>query len=427
MGNSIIRPLILGIALLQLFSNSNLYSQEKGWTHFRGSNLDGISNNTGTQSIWNDSTNVTWKTEIHGKAWSSPVVLNNQIWVTTATEDGTEMFALCIDYKSGEIIHDIKLFEPDTVYRKHGVNTYATPTPCIEDGFVYVHFGRYGTACLSTETGQVIWKRTDLECNHVQGPGSSSIRYKNMLILHYQGTDERYITALNKTTGEEVWRTDRPNHIYDHLEPIGKKAYITPLIININGKDIMISNGSAVTIAYDPNTGKELWRIVKGEDSTISMPSHEDGIVYFYTGFVKIDDTKKVSYLMAVNPEGKGDIADTHIIWQKESPILQLSTQLVIDGYLYTIDTKSILWCLDAKTGEEIWSKKLRGKFNSSPILVDGKIYFSSTKGTTFVINHREGDKIISENKLEGDIWATPAIYNSSILIRTSKFLYRID
>ncbi len=415
--------LILSLSL----NNSTIFAQAPGWTHFRGTNLDGISNNTEIATNWNDTTNIIWKIDIHGKAWSSPVALNNQIWLTTANEDGTEMFAVCIDYESGKTIYDIKLFEPDTLYGKHGVNTYATPTPCIEDSFVFVHFGSYGTSCISTTSGNVVWQRTDLHCDHVQGPGSSPVLYKDLLILHYEGTDVRFIIALDKKTGKTVWKTDRPNEVYENLEPIGKKAYTTPLIISVDGQDLMISNGAAVTIAYNPETGEEVWRIVKGEDSTIAMPSFENGILFFYTSFITTEENKKVALLMAVNPKGKGDISETNIIWKKEYPILQLSTQLVKDGLLYTIDTKSILWCLDAKTGNEIWSKKLQGKYNSSPIYCDGYIYFSSTNGNTYVIKHGRKENIISENNLKGQIWATPAIYKKSILIRTSEYLYRIE
>lgn len=418
----------LFIIFLTLSINSTkLISQDLGWTHFRGSNLDGISNNEEIPTVWNDSTNITWKTEIHDEGWSSPVILNDQIWITTAKKDGKEMFAVCVDFNSGKIIHDIKLFEPDTVYRKHGVNTYATPTPCVEDGFVYVHFGRYGTACINAQTGSLVWKRTDLQCEHVQGPGSSPILYKNLLILHYEGTDVRFIIALDKQTGKTVWKTDRPEKVYEPLPTIGKKAYITPIIINVDGQDLMISNGSAVIIAYDPNTGKEVWRVIKGAESTVSMPSYENGVIYYYTGFFTNEEEKQISLLMAVDAKGKGNITETNVIWEKESPTLQLSTQLVKDGLLCTIDSKSVFWCLDAKTGEEIWSKKLRGKYNSSPIYCDGKIYFSSTTGTTYVIKHGKNEDFISENKLKGQIWATPAVYKNAILLRTSDYLYKIE
>jgi len=402
------------------------YSQHNSWTHFRGNNLDGVAVVNQAPVKWKSDSNIVWKTEIHDKGWSSPVVYDNQIWMTTASDNGKQMYALAVDHKTGEILHDILLFTPDSIYRKHNINSYATPTPCIEQGFVYVNFGRYGTACLNTNNGKTVWQRTDIEFLDIQGPGSSLMLYKNLLILHCEGTHKQQILALDKSTGKTVWQTERPKDIYDSLEPIGKKAYVTPIIINVNGKDQLISNGSAVCIAYDPNTGEEIWRVVGGIDSTISMPFEEDGIVFFYTGF-KINDTdEKYAELLAVTPNGWGDVTDTHILWRMETPILQLLTPIVKDGLIYTIDTKSIMMCIEAKTGDVIWSKRVRGKFNASPIYANGNIYFSSTNGDIIVIQEGRQLNIIAENELEGEIWATPVVLNGNILIRTSKYLYKI-
>ena len=150
-------------------------AQQENWTHFRGSNLNGISTATQAPVQWTDSTNIVWKTDIEGKGWSSPVVYGDQVWVTSAIENEKKMLAICLDFNTGKKIFDLNLFQPDTIYAKHSMNTYATPTCCIEEGFVYVHFGSYGTACLNTKTGDIVWKRTDLKCNHAQGPGSSPI------------------------------------------------------------------------------------------------------------------------------------------------------------------------------------------------------------------------------------------------------------
>lgn len=329
--------------LLQASSFFTVNAQDN-WTHFRGSNLNGISDAGLVPILWNDSTNILWKTDIEGKGWSSPVVFGNQVWVTTATGSGKNMSGVCLDLNSGEIIFNLKLFNPDSIYGKHDVNTYATPTPCIEEGRVYLHFGTYGTACLNTADGSTIWTRTDLNCDHAQGPGSSPFIYKNLLILHIEGTDVQYLVALDKLTGKTVWKTDRPKAVYEPLLPIGKKAYITPIIINVKGRDLLISNGSAVCIAYDPLTGEEVWRIVQGEDSTIASPVSENGIVYFLPGFVTGADGEKSAELLAVNPDGKGDIAATNILWRFRLPVLQLSTPLIKDGLIYMIDTRNMLY-----------------------------------------------------------------------------------
>jgi outer membrane protein assembly factor BamB len=405
---------------------TNCQSQEENWTHFRGSKLDGIANVDYPPLKWNADSNILWKTEIHDKGWSSPVVYDDQIWMTTALDNGKELFAICVDYKTGDIIHDIKLFTPDTVYGKHSINSYATPTPCIEKDFVYIHFGRYGTACVSTNDGSIIWKHTDLICDHIQGPASSLVLYKNLLILHLEGSDVQYIVALNKTNGKTVWKTERRKEFYEPLEPIGKKAYITPLIITINGRDILISNGSAVCNAYDPETGKEIWWIVRGEDSTIAMPFSEDGKVYFYTSYMVPPDGERFAELMAVNPDGEGDIAEKNILWRIKTPVLQLLTPVIKDGLIYTIDTESNLMCIDSKTSQTVYSERLKGKFNASPVYAAGYIYFCSTRGDIIIIKKGRDLEIVAENRLDGEIWATPAILRNSIVIRTSKFLYRI-
>jgi outer membrane protein assembly factor BamB len=418
-----------GLICLAIWSFLALSAQESipGWTHFRGSDLNGISPEKELPLTWSDSLNVAWKTAIEGRGWSSPVVYGEQVWMTSATIDGKELSVICVDFASGDIIYNQVLFYPDTVYRKHAINSYATPTPAIEAGYVYVHFGRYGTACLDTKTGKKIWERTDMQCEHIQGPGSSLLIYKEKLIVHMEGSDQQYIVALDKRSGETIWRTERPKAIYDKLGYIGKKAYITPIIVKVNGRDLMISNGAAVCIAYDPENGKEVWRIIQGEDSTISMPVAYNGLVYFYTGFVTDAEGEKYAELLAVDPVGEGDIASTNIKWRLKSPILQLQSPLIYDGLLYTVDSKALLSCLDAGSGESIWTKQLKGKFHSSPVYADGHVYINSTRGETYVVKAGKEFEMVAENKLDGEIWTSPAITGSAILMRTSKSLYKLS
>jgi len=402
-------------------------AQSSSWTHFRGSHLDGISEEVNIPVLWNDSLNIEWKTSIEGKGWSSPVVLNEQVWLTTATRNNKEMRAICVDFNTGVVIHNLVLFRPDSLYRIHAINSYATPTGAIEEGRVYLHFGRYGTACLDSQSGEVLWKRDDMQIEHIQGPGSSLLIYRDKLIVHMEGSDFQYIVALDKKSGKTIWKTERPKELYDHLEYIGKKAYITPIIVNVKGRDLMISNGSAACIAYDPQTGKEVWRIVYGEDSTIAMPTESDGIIYFYVGFETNANDEKIAKLLAVNPDGQGDIEESNVIWSVETPILQLLSPLVLNDLLYTIDSRGKLLCMDASDGTTMWSLSLKGKFHSSPVYADGHIYFSSTRGYTYVIEAGKELNMVSENRLEGEIWATPAICGGAMLMRTSKYLYKIS
>lgn len=416
-------------SLLLLFACiSPLFAQEKNWTHFRGSNLNGIAATETIPLKWDDSV-IKWKTEIHDKGYSSPVVYNNQIWITTSKPDGKELYAVCIDYATGKTIYDIKVFTPEEVEGKHNINTYASPTSSIEKGFVYVHYGSNGTACINTSNGAIVWKRTDFKCKHAQGPASSPVIYKNLLILHFDGVDVRYIVALDKSNGNLVWKTDRPSEPYEPLTKIGRKAYITPLIINVKGRDELISNGSAVCLAYEPKTGKEIWRVVGGAESTIAMPITEKGILYWYVGYMVDNAGAKYTELLAVNPSGSGDITGSNILWKKRAELSdnQALTPVIKDGLIYTITTRNIMMCIDAATGDEVWSEHVTSGYSSSPLYINGNIWFFSVKGDVLIVKAGRKYEVVAQNKMDSGIWATPAVLRNSMIIRTEKYLYRIS
>jgi outer membrane protein assembly factor BamB len=414
--------------IIFLLSAEQVKSQNKNWTHFRGNTLNGMAETDKIPLIWDESV-IKWKTAIHDRGHSSPVIYNDQIWITTATPDGKELYAVCVDFQTGKIVYDIKVFTPDVVERKHSLNTYATPTPCIEKGFVYVNYGSMGTACINSANGSVVWKNTDFKCKHVQGAASSPVIYKDLIILHFEGTDVRYIVALDKSNGKLVWKTDRPAEPYEKLTVIGRKAYVTPLIINVKGRDMLISNGSAVCQAFDPASGKEIWRVVNGAESTIAMPIIENGILYCYAGPVITDDGLTYTELMAVNPDGAGDITSTNIIWKKRDRQSQnqMLTPVIKDGLIYTADTRNMLMCIDAITGQEIWSEHVRSNYNASPLFIDGNIWFFSVKGEVMVLKPGRTYEVIAQNQMDSGVWATAAVLRNSMIIRTEEFLYRVS
>jgi outer membrane protein assembly factor BamB len=409
-----------------VFSNP-AKSQDKNWTYFRGTNLNGIAETENIPLKWDDSV-IKWKIKIHDSGYSSPVVYGNQIWVTTAKADGKEIYAVCIDFNTGKVIYDIKVFTPVEIEGKHSVNTYATPTPCIEKGFAYVHYGSIGTACINTSNGSIVWQQTGLKCNQVHAAASSPIIYKNLIILHFEGIDVRFITALDKTTGKVVWKSDRPEAPYEKLPTYGKPAFITPIIINVKGRDMLISNGSAICQAFDPGTGKEIWRVVDGAETTIAMPFTENGVLYWYTGFNVAENKKTYTDLLAVNPDGKGDITGTNIIWNKkdETSDNQMLSPLIKNGLIYTVTTKDIMMCIDAGTGEEIWSKHVTSHYNASPVYINGNVWFFSVKGEVLVLKAGRNYEIISQNTMDSGIWATPAVLRNSMIMRTQNYLYSI-
>jgi outer membrane protein assembly factor BamB len=401
--------------------------QSPDWTRFRGSNGTGLAESDTIPVKWEESA-IKWKREIHDKGHSSPVVFGSQIWLTTARDDGKELYAVCMDFKTGRIVYDIKVFTPGESEPKHELNTYATPTPCIEKSFVYVNYGNAGTACINTENGSIIWKNSEFKCKFVQGAASSPVLYKGLVILHYEGVDARFLVALDKSTGKLVWKSDRPADPYKPLPDIGKKAYTTPLVLNVKGRDLLISNGSAVCIAYDPLTGQEIWRVVDGAESTVSMPFTENGIVYWYTGFMVAGDGSKYTDLLAVNPDGQGDITSSNIIWKKRDALAQnqMLTPVLKDRLIYTVNTRNIMLCIDAKTGNDVWSKHVNSSFNASPLYINGNIWFFSVRGEVLVLKAGKKYEVVSQNKMDSGIWATPAVVRNSMILRTQNFLYRI-
>ncbi len=410
--------------LLFVFSCTN--KKTENWTHFRGSAQNGHSESPIAPTSWSETENISWKTAIDGKAWSSPVVYGNQVWLSSATPDGDRMFAVCVDFETGEILQEIDLFNPIEPERIHSTNSYATPTPCIEDGRAFFHFGTFGTACVDTKSMKILWKREDLNCKHMQGPASSLIIYRDLLIVHLEGTDVQFITALDKYSGETVWITHRPEEKYSEVEPVYRKSYQTPIVINVNGQDQLISNGAQFCMAYDPLTGKEIWRIFYGEDSTVAVPLFYNGTVYINSGWVVSEGKPYWCRLFAVDPTGQGDVTQTHVKWMNEEYIPQTSTPVIVDGLMYAVTERGMLSCRDAASGEIIWTEKLSGHFDISMLYAGGAIYFADAKATTYVIEPGREYKPISINSLDGIAKATPAILRGSILIRTDKFLYNI-
>ena len=233
--------------------------------------------------------------------------------------------------------------------------------------------------------------------------------------------------ALDKTSGKTVWKTERPAKVYEPLAPIGKKAYITPIIVNVKGKDLLISNGSAICQAIDPETGKEIWHIIQGTDSTIAMPVYENGLLYFIPGFSESPTGEKYTEIIAVNPDGQGDIAQTNLVWRRKIPVLQLLTPLAKSGLLYMVDTQNNLLCLDAKDGAVVYTRKMRNKHYASPVFANGFVYFISGKGEATILKAGRELEIAAENKLPGEVFATPAILRNQILLRNDKSLFCIQ
>jgi len=251
----------LHVVLAVLAGAAGLTAKEDPWWQFRGPSGNGHSDSTTLPVQWKES-DITWKTQIHDRGWSSPVVWGNQVWITTATKDGGKLFAICVDKDTGKIIHDIHVFDVTSAMLITSANTYATPTCAIEEGRVYVHYGTYGTACIDTRTGAILWKRRDLKCDHEKGagPASSPTLVGDYLVFHVDGRDVQYVIALQKLTGETAWKTNRSID-YSAIPVHHRKAYGMPVLIPRGKKSQLVGVGGRGLFSYDPFSGLAVWRL----------------------------------------------------------------------------------------------------------------------------------------------------------------------
>jgi len=406
------------------------------WPEFRGPWGDGHvsapdkTNLLGFPLHWSETNNIKWKTEIPYRGWSTPVVMDSQVWVTTATLDGHDFFAIGIDANTGEIRFNKKVFHcdnPEPLGNGASMNCYATPSPVIEPGRVYVHFGSFGTACLDTATSEVLWKREDLPCRHYRGPASSLISYENLLILTMDGVDVQYHAALDKKTGRTVWKTNRSVAWNDESVPGPmardgdlRKAHSTPLIANVAGQPQMFSAGAKAAYGYDPRTGRELWRVQYADWSVAPRPLFDHGLAYIVTGLVKTE-------LWAVKPDGHGDVTDTAVIWKLKTHVGKYASPILVDGLIYTVAEESFLTCLEAATGQTLWTERLGGKFAASPIYADGRLYFCDQQGTTTVLKPGRSFEVFARNTLDDGFMASPAASGKAFFLRTRTHLYRVE
>ena len=401
------------------------------WPEFRGPNGNGIVvGERGLPTTWSEEKNIAWKTKIDGKAWSSPVVWDDQIWITNSSADGKLMEGICINKKDGKIKYRLSLFRNETVEPLgNNVNSYGSPSPVIEKDAVYIHFGSYGTTAIDTNSGKEIWKRTDLECRHFRGPGSSPIIFQDMLILTMDGVDFQYVIALDKKTGKTKWKTERSTK-WDDVEPDGKirgdgdlrKAYTTPTFLKVSGKTIMISPGAKSCFAYNPINGKELWNIRYSGYSNASRT-----VIYKDNAIINSGYGKPHLISVKIDPSAAGDISGTHINWDIFKRVPKRSSPIIVGDQLYMTTDEGILTCLDAKTGESNWSDRMPGHYSASPIFADGKLYFFSEMGHCYVIAPGGDYNLISKNKLDSGFMASPAISGKAIYARSKTHLYRIE
>ncbi len=398
--------------------------QTPAWPGFLGPTQQGHAESNAKPPIEiSETSHLTWKKPISGSGYSSPVIADRQIWITSARLEEHQLCATCYDLETGDILFDVVVFEPEEWEEIHNQNSHASPSPVIDQKFVYVNYGSNGTAAIDRQTGEVVWRNTELKVDFLTGAGSSPMVYHDTIILNMDGADQQYCVALNKDDGSIRWKTARSQPFRDKEET--KRCFNTPLILYADGKqikeDLVISLGADQLHAYNPIDGSEVWHITYIGFSTVPHAICDGEFLYFCTGFPK-------SKLMAVKLGGHGKVTDTNVAWVHERGASSIPSPLLIDDLIYMPTEKGIFFCIDPNNGEIVYQERLGGKFSGSPVYANGLIYTTTEEGKMLVIKPGKEFEIVHETTLDGGmIHATPAIVGNTIIQRTEKFLYRFD
>ena len=398
----------LAAAIVICACTAALHGQD--WPQFRGPTGQGFSDVRGLPLDWSESKNIAWKVPVEGSGWSSPVVSGGRVWLTTFVQRGGSMRALAFDLETGRELVNVEVFKWNGGEPVNAKNSRATPTPVLDGDRVFVHFGAEGTAALSLD-GKILWKaRFPYSSQH--GSGSSPIVVGDLLVVSGDGPDAAFLVAVDKATGKSKWKTWK-RQPWD-------QAYSTPLAIRVGDSDQIVSVGAYVAAAYDPQNGKEIWRVgYPGGFSNVPRPVFGGGLVFITTGFQQPS-------LLAIRPDGKGDVTRTHVAWTFNRGVPLTPSPLVLGNELYLVNDAGIAICLDARTGTALWAQRLSGPHAASPVFADGRIYFLSEDGGTTVIAPGPAFRQLAFNEIEGTTYASMAVAGGSFLIRSDKHLYRI-
>jgi hypothetical protein len=382
------------------------------WPQFRGPGGQGHSTETGLPLEWSETRNVAWKVPVPGRGWSSPVVAGGRVWLTTAitVQRDTSLRLMAFEVESGRQALDVEVFKVRGTDLLNAKNSHASPTPIVDGDRVYVHFGAEGTAAVSP-TGTILWK-TRLTYTSQHGNGGSPELAGDLLVVNCDGFDEGFVAALDTRTGKTRWRADR-------RQPISQ-AYSTPLLIHAGDRDQLVSVGAFNTVAYDPQNGKEIWRVSYPEGfSNVPRPVYGAGLVFISTGFNQPS-------LLAIRPDGRGDVTRTHVAWKLSRGAPLTPSPILAGDELYVVTDNGIASCLDARTGAVRWQQRLGNSFSASPVLADGRLYFLDEDGRTTVIAPGAVFTPLAANTLDGATLASMAVAARSFFIRTATHLYRI-
>ncbi len=395
------------------------------WPQFRGPD-QGRTPETNLPVSWSATENVRWKTPLPGPGHSSPIIWGDRIFLTAFKPKSTGMMArlmsrlgspagqllvLSLDKQSGRILWEREVVV-DSIAAVHNTNAPASPTPVTDGELVYVYFGQKGLTAFDFD-GNVVWEKDLGTFPNEWGFASSPVLHGDQLILVSDSDAEDFVLAVHKRTGEEIWRTSRNGAV---------RAWPVPVIWNVEGRDQIVVSGSGVVRAYDPENGRELWRVSGLTRWVAPTPVSAHGLLYVVSG------GPGGSVGMAIRPGGRGDITNTHVAWRYDRATPYIPSPVVLGDHFYMVRSGGIMTCLNARTGEEVWQERLpaRGDYYASLIAAEDKIYALSEDGEVTVVAAGPRYRVVARNSIGERTMATPAVSDGQLFIRTDETLFAI-
>jgi outer membrane protein assembly factor BamB len=392
-------------------------ARAENWTQFRGPDGQGHSSETGLPVRWSATENVAWRVEIEGEGWSAPIFENGRLYLTAAVPQGSDfsLRALCLNADDGATLWTTEVFRESGSSSPsiHTKNSHASPTPLLSDGRLYVHFGHEGTACLDLD-GKIVWRNNELRYPPVHGNGGSPVLVGDVLVFSCDGASDPFVVALDAADGHVRWKTPRRNEALKYF------SFSTPLVLESGGQSQIISPASNMVGAYDPRTGRELWRVQYDGYSVIPRPVAAHGLIFISSGY-------EDPVVLAIREGGAGDCTKTHVAWTLGRGAPHTPSLLVVGDELYMVSDIGVATCVDARTGEVHWQERLEGDFSASPLFAEGRVYFQNEDGVGYVVAAAPQFKLLAQNDLAERTLASYAVGDKALFIRSQRHLFRIE
>jgi outer membrane protein assembly factor BamB len=412
------------------------------WPQFRGSH-GGVAEGVDLPTSWDTTKNVAWSTKVPGKAWSSPVVWGDKVFVTTAVSAGDEAVAkkglyleatlgkkskaehrwlvYCLDLASGKVLWEKTAHKGVPGEAVSSKNSYATETPVTDGRRVYAYFGNVGLFCYDLDGKELwSWKVKPRKTRYGWGPAASPVLHKDRVYVQDDNDEKSFLAALDAKTGREVWRVERAE----------KSNWATPFVWQNDQRTEIVTAGSRRVRSYDPG-GKLLWELGGMSSIAIPTPVAGHGLLYVSSGYV--NDRRRP--IFAIRPGASGDISlkegetsNKYVAWFQKQAGPYDPSPVVYGDYLYVLHDRGFLGCYDAKTGKEAYKERIPGAdaFTASPWAWGGKVFCLSEDGDTIVVEAGPKFKVLGKNRLDEMCLATPAVVRDGLIIRTASKVYRI-